>query len=334
MIITRTPVRVSFLGGGTDYPQWFSRHGGLVVGAAIDKYSYITARFLQPFHPYKSRVVYSAIECVQRNLYIQHRAIRAVLEHLGLTGEAAPGLEIFHAADLPGRSGTGSSSAFVVGLLNALSSLQGRWMLAWELAEAAIHVEQVRLGETVGCQDQTWAAHGGLNVIRFRPRGDISVLPLNLDGEQITRLEAHLMLFFTGISRTASEVAALYAPGLGERTREQWAMVRLAEEGIEAIYQGDYQRLGQLVDQSWRIKAGLADGVCTSEVSRLYAAARLAGAFGGKLTGAGGGGCLLLVAPPDRQSAIIKALEDQGALHVPFRFDFDGSVVIFADRRH
>ncbi len=332
MIITRTPVRLSFLGGGTDYPAWFHKHGGMVVGAAIDKHSYITARVLKPFHPYKTRVVYSTIETVSDHRDIQHKSLNAALRYVGLGGDDAPGLEIFHAADLPGRSGTGSSSTFVVGLVNALASLSGRWMSPPELTAAAIEIEQQMLGETVGCQDQAWAAHGGLNVIKFKPSGDISVYPLPLGRPQITALQAHLMLFFTGISRTSSDVAGTYAPSLGTREREQLAMMALAESGANAVLRGDHEELGRLIDRSWRIKAGLAEGVCPDSVDRQYAAALEAGAWGGKLTGAGGGGCMLLVAPPERHPEIVRALGRTGAMHIPFSIDWDGSRIIFSNR--
>jgi len=332
MIISRTPVRVSFLGGGTDYPSWFLKHGGIVVGGALNKFSFISARYLPPFHTYKTRVVYSDIETVNSNNAIEHRAIRACLQHLKLDGPTSPGFEIFHAADLPGRSGTGSSSTFVVGLLNALSAMQGRLMLPYELAEAAIHIEQRLMGETVGCQDQMWAAHGGLSVIKFAPNGEMNVYPLALQHSQIEALEAHTMLFFTGVNRTSSDIASSYAPSLAEREREQWAMIRLAEQGVEAIQRGRYDRLGWLVDQSWRIKAGLSDKVSSEHICKLYNTARVCGAFGGKITGAGGGGCMLLVVKPEKRAKIITHLEGLGAVHIPFRFHLDGSSIIFSER--
>lgn len=329
MIITRTPIRLSFLGGGTDFPAWYNRHGGMVVGGCLDKYSYVQARRLLPFHAHKTRVVYSEVETVNDNDDIQHAAVRATLKHLGFGG----GVEIFHAGDIPGRSGTGSSSTFVVGLLNAVAALQGRFLSRAELADAAIHVEQNLLGETVGCQDQTWAAHGGLNVIKFRQNGDISVFPLCLDRAGIESLEAHLMLFFSGQSRTSSDVARACAQAAPQKEKEHWTLLRLAEEGVSAIQKGDHESLGRLMDQGWRIKAGLAPGVSTETVSRLYNTARVCGAWGGKVMGAGGGGCVALVVPPGKQGAVAAGLKPLGATHIPFRFDFDGSVVIFSDHR-
>lgn len=328
MIISRTPVRVSILGGGTDFPSWSRAHGGIVVGGSVNKFSYLTARFLPPFHDFKHRLVYREIETVRDADEIRHKAARAVMKKLNWEG----GLEVAHLADLPGRSGTGSSSTFVVGMLKALSALQGRMMLPHELAAAAVDVEQNMLGETVGCQDQTWAAHGGVNVLQFRTDGTIDVLPLVVGDEHVRELESHLMLFFTGVPRTSSEVAATYAPTIARREREQFAMMRLAGLGVDAIYGKRWERLGELVDQSWRIKAGLSDAVAPGGVNRLYASARLHGAWGGKLTGAGGGGCMLLVAPPEKQPTIAKALTAEGCVHIPFRFEYSGSTIIFADR--
>ena len=334
MIITQTSHRLSLCGGGSDYKSWYTNHGGIVVGGTLNQHSYVSARFLPPFHTYKTRVVYSDIETVQENREIQHRAIRACLEYLGWDGPEAPGLEIFHAADLPGRSGTGSSSTFVVGLLNAIAALKGRRMLPAELAEAAIHVEQVMMGETVGCQDQTWAAYGGLNVIKFQTNGNINVYPLLLNHGQIEELEWHLLLFFTGISRTSSDVAKTYAAELGTpaKSRDQWAMIRLAEHAVPAIENGQYEKLGQLIDQSWRIKSGLSSAVSNDKISAMYASARVHGAWGGKITGAGGGGSLILVAPPSKHSDIVSRMEELGATHIPFRFSFSGSQVIFAEK--
>ena len=329
MIISRTPIRISLLGGGTDYPAWFNKNGGLVVGGSINKYSYIQARYLPPFHEFKTRLVYREIETVKSADELNHKAAKAVIKSLGMTNH---GLELMHSADLPGRSGTGSSSTFVVGLLKALSALKGKLLLPHQLAEIAIKIEQEELGETVGCQDQTWAAHGGTNVIHFRQDGEIDVQPLVVGADHIRELEQHLMLFFTGISRTSSEVASTYAPAIEQKESEQFAMMRLAALGIDAIYSKKWERLGELIDQSWRIKAGLSTAVSPANVSRLYAAARLAGAWGGKLTGAGGGGCLVLVAPPEKQPDIATTLYREGCINIPFKFEHSGSTIIFADR--
>ncbi len=328
MIITRTPFRISFLGGGTDFPSWFNLHGGLCVGATIDKFNFITVRNLPPYHAYKSRVVYSKIETAVHNSDIQHGAVLETIRHLGMEEY---GLEILHAADLPGRSGTGSSSAFIVGLLNGLSSLTGMRMSPAELAAAAIDIEQRRLGETVGCQDQTWAAHGGLNTLRFR-ENHTEVLPLAISTAKVRELESHLLLCFTGIQRTSSEIADQYVHTLASRTDAMWAMLRLAEQSIDAIHGSKWETLGKLMDQSWRIKCSLSDGVSNDAINRMYSLARLEGAFGGKIIGAGGGGCLLLVAPPEKHSGILNLLAGEGCVHIPFKFEHSGSSVIFCGR--
>jgi D-glycero-alpha-D-manno-heptose-7-phosphate kinase len=331
MLITRTPNRISLLGGGTDHRNSFEKHGGLCLSGSIDKHSFLSVRRLPPFHQHKSRLVYSKIETVCDNADIEHRAISACIHYLGLE---QVGLEIFHASDLPGRSGTGSSSTFVVGLLNALAGLQRRLMLPHELAAAAIEIEQGGewLAESVGCQDQVAAAHGGLNIIRFRKDGDISVSPFVMDTNHVLDLEEHLLLFFTGIQRTSSEVASSYVASLGDREREQWEMLALAEEGIGAIYSRNYEKLGDLIGRSWELKARLSDKVVTQDISRMYVAARLAGAWGGKITGAGGGGMMLLVAPVEKRKRVIDILTKEGCLHIPFRFEFAGSTIIYSDK--
>jgi D-glycero-alpha-D-manno-heptose-7-phosphate kinase len=328
MIITRTPHRVSLLGGGTDYDSWSAQNGGVVLGAAVNQYSYVSVRRLPPYHDFKTRVVYSAIETVREAKDIQHRVVRAAVE---VTKTEDLGLEIFHAADLPSRSGTGSSSAFAVGLLHALYCERGRYVCPAELADLAVHLEQNLLGDTVGRQDQTFAAHGGLNVLRFNKDGSTTVFPLALPREQAELLEEHLVLAFTRQARNSTDVARTYAHSLGDRAREQYAMMHLAEEGVLAARSGDFKKLGALVNQAWRIKAGLSDAVTTPLLSRMVNAALLAGAYGAKLTGAGGGGCVLAVAPPAKRKGVVDALEQEGCVHVPFRFDWGGSRVIFAE---
>ena len=335
MIITRTPLRLSLLGGGTDYPSWSGAHGGLTVGGAIDKYVHVTVRYLPPYHGYRHRVVYRETEEAASVDDIRHRAVRAALKYMSwVDNQHTCGLEIAHLADLPGGSGTGSSSAFVVGLVNALAALRGEYMAPGELADAAVDIERNWLEETVGCQDQTFAAYGGLNALHFRPGGAVDVCPLALDGAHAAELEGHLLLFFTGLTRTSSAVAATYAPTLGDRPGEQFALLRMAHEGADAVRRRDWRRLGDLVDRSGRVKAGLSPAVCPPAVAALYARARLEGAWGGKLTGAGGGGCLALVAPPDRHPHLVRTLGALGCVPVPFRFTHSGSTVLFSDRTH
>lgn len=334
MLITRTPMRVSLLGGGSDYPAWFSRHGGLCLGGAINKYSFISARFLPPYHNYKTRVSYSEIECVQKNDEVKHRAIQAVLQILGLDQPDSPGLEISHTSDLPGRSGTGSSSSFVVGLVHALGALQGKLFFPLDLARLAIRVEQEIMKETVGCQDQTFAAVGGLNQIRFEKNGQIYVYPIPLTGEEIVDLEQHLALYYTGINRSASQVSSQYVNRLATDDRYQWAMIHLTENGIDALQRKSWIELGKLLHQAWGLKRQLI-GVSNEHIDRIYNTGILAGAVGGKLIGAGGGGCVLFVLP-DREvrENLNQTMAGLGLVPIPFCFDHQGSRVIFINREN
>ena len=328
MIMTRTPVRVSFLGGGTDFPGWYKNHGGLVVGGAIDKYSFVTARWLPPFHGYKSRLVYSSIETVQDTREIQHRAIKACLEHFLINEK---GVEVTHISDLPGRTGTGSSSTFVVGLLNALASLKGIALHPHQLADTATMIEREVLGETVGSQDQAWASNGGLAYIRFGRDGSVNFYPLALSSNDVSDLESHLLLYYTGVTRTSSDVSCLYAPQLTQDAKYQWAMMRMADQGVDALLKKDWQSLGVLMDRAWFLKRSLP-GVTNTEIDRLYNIGRMAGATGGKLLGAGGGGCLLFLAPHNKVKQVQQAMDQTGMVRVNFKFDFGGSRVVFVDR--
>ena len=324
MLITRTPNRISLCGGSTDFPSHFLKFGGLVVGGAISHSVYLHVRKLPPFHTYKNRIVYSEIETNNAIGDIQHRAIRECLKYVGIED----GIEILHASDLPGKSGTGSSSSFVVGLLNALYGLKGERRSPDDLADAAIKIEQERLGEVVGCQDQIFAAHGGFNIVRFRRDGDIHVYPFLLNKSKLEALENHLLLFFTGIERISSHIAASYSP----QVKQQFALMKLAEDSISAIEKEDFRKLGDVIDQSWRIKCSLSDKVANSHIHEMYAMARICGAWGGKITGAGGGGSILLVCPPEKHAQVIEGMQGKGCVPIPFNFDFQGSQVIFASR--
>ena len=326
MIISRTPFRISFFGGGTDYPAWYRQHGGAVLAATINKYCYLTCRFLPPFFEHRFRVVYSKIENCQKPEEIQHPSARETLRFLKI----ARGIEIHHDGDLPGRSGMGSSSAFTVGLLNALYALQGRTVGKKQLASESIHIEQDILKEMVGSQDQVCAAYGGLNRIGFLPNGEFSVQPMTLTQERIEELTLHLMLFYTGIKRTAATVATSFVPGLAERSALLNQMRDYVDQGCEILNDsGDLAPFGELLHQAWLAKRGLSDKISNAQVDGAYAAARSAGALGGKLLGAGGGGFLLVFAPPSKHARIKQQLNR--LIHVPFKFELGGSQVIFYD---
>lgn len=326
MIISRTPYRISFFGGGTDYPGWFRRHGGSVLATTIDKYCYITARHLPPFFEHRIRVVYSRIESCMHRDEIRHPAVREVLRFL----EIDRGVEIHHDGDLPARSGMGSSSAFTVGLLNALYALKGVMPSSEQLARESIHIEQEVLKETVGSQDQALAAYGGFNRLSFLPDGGLSVRPVSLGRERIAELNAHLMLFFTGILRTASSVAGSYVGEIDDRSPQLRRMMEMVDESLAVLGgSGSLEPFGELMHEAWLSKRSLSHRVSNPAVDAMYDAARAAGATGGKLTGAGGGGFLLLFVPPERQKRVREALKDR--IWVPFQFESRGSQVIFYD---
>jgi D-glycero-alpha-D-manno-heptose-7-phosphate kinase len=324
LIITRTPFRISFFGGGTDYPAWYKVNGGQVLGASIDKYCYISVRHLPPFFPHRYRVVYSKIENVEHHNDIQHPAVKAVLEHLNCT----QGLEIHHDGDLPARSGLGSSSSFTVGLLNALYALRGEYVSQGGLASEAIHVEQDLIGEHVGSQDQIFAAHGGLNRIRFFPSDGHDIDPIIIRDERKEQLEGHLMLVFTGLSRFSTEIAKTKIDNFHCRHKELHTMGQMVDEAVSllASKSAPIEEFGKLLHESWQLKRTLSDKVSNSEIDSLYETALKAGAIGGKVTGAGGGGFMLLFAPPERQSGVREALKD--LIHVPVKFDNAGTRVV------
>ncbi len=324
MIISRTPFRISFFGGGTDYPAWYRHHGGAVLAASIDKYCYLTCRYLPPFFEHRIRLVYRQIETCRTVDEIAHPVVRAALKQLGFER----GLELHHDGDLPARSGMGSSSAFCVGLLHALHALEGRLRTKMQLAQESIHIEQEIIRETVGSQDQVLAAFGGLRYVQFHTDGKITADPLPLPARRLAELQAHLMLFYTGIPRTASDVARTYVENINGLRRQLECMRRLVEESVDLLVGGlDLNPFGDLLHEAWQAKRSLSPCVSTPKVDALYTRARAAGALGGKLTGAGGGGFLLLFVPPERQPAVQNALTP--LVQVPFAFEAAGSQIIF-----
>jgi D-glycero-alpha-D-manno-heptose-7-phosphate kinase len=327
MIISRTPFRISFFGGGTDYPGWYRKHGGSVLSASIDKYCYLTCRYLPPFFEHRIRVAYSKIELCQTIDEIVHPAVRESLRFLKVTR----GVEIHHDGDLPARSGMGSSSSFTVGLLHALHALHGRMVSKHQLATEGIHVEQELLKESVGSQDQVCAAYGGLNHIRFFQTGEITVHPVLIGPERRSELDSHLMLFYTGMMRSASEIADSFVHDLESRRRQLRIMQDLVDEAIDVLNgTGDIAEFGSLLHESWMAKRTLSDKISNSAIDEMYATARRAGALGGKLLGAGGGGFLLVFAPPELHENIKAELH--GLIHVPFRFEPHGSQIVFFDQ--
>ena len=324
MIVSRTPFRISLFGGGTDYPTWFREHGGSVIGTAIDKYCYISVRRLPPFFEHKSKIIYSKVELVKDLAEIEHPAVRGILSELGVTD----GVEIHHDADLPARSGLGSSSSFTVGLLNALYALNGRMISKRDLGRQAIRIEQEVLKEDVGCQDQLWASYGGFNRFDFHPDGNFSVVPFILPPARRAELAQSLMLFFTGFSRFATDFAQDQIKNMKSR-KNQLRMIRsLVDSAADILLdpKTPLRELGELMHQSWQIKRELADSVSNSQIDDIYDAGRDAGAVGGKLLGAGGGGFMVLLVDPEKRSLVRERLRK--LIHVNVGFDSDGSKII------
>jgi len=326
MIISRTPYRVSFFGGGTDYPAWSREHGGAVLAAGIARYCYLTCRWLPPFFQHKTRVVYSIIEDVMKAEEIQHPAVRECLLELGVQD----GIEIHHDGDLPKMTGLGTSSSFTVGLLHALHKLRGEDRTPMELATEAIHVERDRCGDRVGSQDQISAAFGGLNHIQFATDDSISVDPVPLTKDRMNEFQDSLMLFFTGFSRYSSEVVAEQLENIPKKGSELREMAAMVDQGLEILTQGsDLSDFGRLLHESWMLKRSLSARVSTPAIDDMYESARKAGAVGGKITGAGGGGFLMLYVEPEQRESVRQALGS--LLHVPFTLDHEGSQIILSN---
>ena len=324
MIITRTPLRVSFFGGGTDYPVYYREFGGAVLSTAIDKCCYITCRYLPPFFEYHSRISYSRLENVNRNSEFDHPSVRACLQFLGIE----EGVEIHHVADLPARTGLGTSSAFTVGLLLGLYALREQTRNKQALALDAIHVEQEVIGEAVGSQDQVSAAYGGLNRINFNTDGSLEVKQIVMPRERMTALEQHCALFFTGFSRTASEVAKEQIRLTPHRKRELSLMHQMVDEAESIITdpKRSLNEFGSLLHETWQLKRSLTQNVTNAALDEIYETGRSAGALGGKLLGAGSGGFMLFFVPPERKQELRSRLSN--LLCVPFSFFNRGSHVI------
>jgi D-glycero-alpha-D-manno-heptose-7-phosphate kinase len=324
MIITRTPFRISFFGGGTDYPGWFQEHGGAVISTSINKYCYVTCRYLLPFFEHRHRIVYSKVELVRQTGDIQHPAVRAVLE----LEHREKGLEIHYDGDLPAWSGLGTSSSFIVGLLHALSALKGQELSSVQLAKTAIHVEQNIMAENVGSQDQVSAAFGGFNRIEFMRNGEFKVEPVFVPDKRLIELQEHLMLFFTGGQRKATDVAKSQIANFRNRETELKHMYGMVDRSIKILQDEStpMHAFGELLDECWRYKRSLSNLVSTSKIDEVYAEAKKEGAIGGKLLGAGGGGFMLLFVPPEQQDAVRKRLHH--LVHVRFKFEHSGSCVV------
>ena len=324
MIISKTPFRVSFFGGGTDYPAWYEKNGGVVLSTTIDKYCYISVRYLPPFFEHKHRIVYSKIENVKYVNKIQHPIVRTLLKLSGIK----KGLEVHHDGDLPARSGIGSSSAFTVGMVNSLSALKGKIVSKDYLAKQAIFIERHILKEDVGSQDQIAVAYGGFNKIIFHNDHNFRVEPITLHKEKIKQLQNHLMLFFTGLSRYSSKIAHDQVKNTDNNKEKLSAMVEMVNHAIEILNgNSDIIKFGKLLHESWQLKKRLSKRISNSVIDKMYQRALSNGAVGGKILGAGGGGFMLLFVPPEKQNKLRHVLKD--FLEVRFAFEKDGSQIIY-----
>ncbi|MBU1862097.1 MAG: kinase [Candidatus Omnitrophica bacterium] len=325
MNISRTPFRISFFGGGTDYPDWYEEQGGVVLSTSINKYCYITCRYLPPFFDHKYRIRYTKREETNTIQEIQHPSVRECLLYL----QVNRGVEIAHNADLPARSGLGSSSSFTVGLLHSLYALQGKMVSKRQLALDAMHVEQDRVGENIGSQDQTIAAFGGFNRITFHKQQRIEVSPVIIDRDKLKELQNCLMLFFTGFSRNATDIAKEQIKNIPVKKKELKTMTAMTEEAIAILCNthDDLDNFGKLLHENWELKRTLSSKITNAHIDEMYETARDAGALGGKLLGAGGGGFMLIFARPEDQLKIRERLGK--LLYVPFKFQTAGSQIIF-----
>lgn len=324
MIISRTPLRMSFVGGGSDIPQFYQKNGGAVISAAIDKYIYVTVN--QKFDD-GIRVSYSVTEEVSRVNQIQHRIVRSALEFLNISG----GVEITTIADIPSRgTGLGSSSSFTVGLLHALNAFNGRYVSSDTLGRDSCHIELDVCEEPIGKQDQYAAAFGGFNLIEFYPSEAVVVSPLICAAETLQRIESETLMFYTGITRSASALLQEQSKELASNAKKQQTMremVRLAYALRDELHKNNIGSFGEILHENWMLKKSMTTGVSNQSIDDWYCMAREAGATGGKILGAGAGGFLMLTAPVERHEAITQALSM--LTPTPFRFEPLGSRIIF-----
>ena len=324
MIISKTPVRISFFGGGTDYPDYYKQHGGAVLSTTIDKYIFITVKAIHGISEFKYKINYSKLEACNEIDEIQHPVVKACLKYLDISES----LEIHIISDLPARSGIGSSSSFTVGLLNALYALKGQMVSKERLANEAIYIEQVILNERVGVQDQLAAANGGFNKMEFNRDGSLRVNPLIITKERKKELEENMIMFYTGISRYAHIVLEEQIQKTKENkiTSDLNRMHTMVDEAINILSSGNHiTEFGKLLNEGWRLKRSLSSAISNNFLDDIYKKAINAGALGGKLLGAGGGGFFVFFA--ENKAKIREALSELP--DVPFEFENDGTRIIF-----
>lgn len=322
MIITRTPFRMSFFGGGTDLSGFFNEHGGAVISTTFDKYCYVTVRHLPAFFDYKTHLTYSKTEYVNSYEEIQHPAIREAMKHMNMHN-----IRLTYESDLPARTGLGTSSSFAVGMIEAFYALNGKYADKRKLADDAIYLERELCKEAGGIQDQIAASFGGLNRIDFSKDG-YTLRPIVISRARKEKLNNNLMLFFTGFSRFSSDIQKGTEKSMKDKTKELLEMYSLVDKAEKVLTDEscDLDEFGRLLDYTWKLKRGISSGISTGSIDEQYEKAMKAGALGGKLLGAGGGGFLLFYVPQEKQEAVKKALENQ--MYVPFKFENEGTRII------
>lgn len=326
MILVRSPYRISFCGGGSDYPGHYLEHGGKVISTTINKFCFIFVRKLSQFFEHKFRIVYAKTELTNSIDEIENDRVRECLKFLKIKDS----MEIAYIGELPARSGSGSSSVFTVGLLNALHCYTGKFPSRRQLAEEAIYIEQKILNEAVGSQDQIATAYGGFNYIKFSTNG-FTLSPVVATKERLEELNKHLLLFFTKITRDSSSVVSSFVEGITSKKMILRNMSSMVEDGLKILSSNiDIRQFGELLNEAWEYKKQTSSNISNEYIDSLYNRAKSKGVIGGKITGAGAGGMLLLFAEPKNQSNIIFELSD--LVHVPFKFEHSGSNIIFYER--
>lgn len=322
MVITQTPFRMSFFGGGTDFKEFYEEHGGSVISTSFDKYCYVTVRHLPRFFDYSNQITYNVIERTNTAEEIKHPAVREAMKYLDMHE-----LRVVYEADLPARSGIGSSSSFAVGLISACYALKGKYADKRKLADDAIYLERVLCNESGGIQDQIAASFGGFNRIDFDSEG-YRVNPIIISRERKKQLNKNLMLFFTGFSRFSSDIAVKQKEATKNKVNELIEMKNLVNEAEKILTsKTELIEFGKLLDYTWKLKRGITDNISNNSIDDLYKIATNAGAIGGKLLGAGGGGFMLFYVEEDKQEKVKEAFKD--LLHVPFDFENGGSRIMY-----
>ena len=322
MVITQTPFRMSFFGGGTDFKEFYEEHGGSVISTSFDKYCYVTVRHLPRFFDYANQITYNVIERTNSADEIEHPAVREAMKYLDMHE-----LRVVYEADLPARSGLGTSSSFAVGLLNAFYALKGKYADKKRLADDAIYLERVLCNESGGIQDQIAASFGGFNRIDFDADG-YRVRPVIISKERKEQLNKNLMLFFTGFSRFSSDIADNQKAATKDKTAQLNEMKELVDESEKILTsKTDLAEFGKLLDYTWKLKRGITKAISNDSIDALYKKAIDEGAVGGKLLGAGGGGFMLFYVEEDKQEKVKEALKQ--LLYVPFEFETGGTRIMY-----